>query len=91
MTCDSLADFKERCDRQIPFSISWQKKKLAEVWGCVIRVEFKGLRKSNQTYPGAAIFWVNSEENMHQQPSNNSEAENNQPSLKAVIRENCLW
>lgn len=35
--------------------------------GCLIAVEFKGLGKSNQTYPEAAILdiWVNSGENMY--------------------------
>lgn len=55
---------------------------------CLIAVEFKGLWKSNQTYPGAAILdiWVNGGKNMDWQRSYNSKAEANQRSLKRLIR-----
>lgn len=66
--------------------------KTSWVLGCLIPVEFKGLRESNQTYPWAAILdiWVNSGENMYQQSSYNSKAKNNQLSLKGLIKKSCL-
>lgn len=89
-TCFSLGDFRECCDRQIPFSISWWK--LAEVWVVWLQWSSKDWRRAIKHTLGLP-FWISGlivEKTCTSDPATTPKQKNNQPGLKGLIRKSFL-